>query len=280
MKKILITGANSYIGTSFEQWLEQWPNMYTVDTIDMRDDNWKEKVFSQYDVVFHVAGIAHIKEKKENRDIYYRVNRDLAYEVTKKAKSEGVKQYVFLSSMSVYGMNTGIITKDITPAPKSNYGKSKLQAEELIMPLEDDCFKISIVRPPMVYGKGCKGNYAKLAKSAISIPAFPDINNKRSMIFIDFLCDFIKQLIDDQSRGLFFPQNDEYVCTSEMVSLIAEAHGKKLFMTKLFNPLLHLLKIDIVQKIFGDLVYEKSMSDYSDRHQVYNLEMTIRLTEK
>lgn len=226
----------------------------------MIDGTWKERDFSEYDVVFHVAGIAHVKETKENVDIYYKVNRDLVYEVAQKVKGDGVKQFIFLSSMSVYGIDNGVIKKDTVPSPKSNYGKSKLQAEELIAQLEGSSFSIAVLRPPMIYGKGCKGNYVRLEKFALKSPIFPNIKNKRSMIEIDKLCEFVKLLIDEESRGLFLPQNKEYVCTSEMVKLIAEAHGKKIIMTKVFNPLLRLLKAGTVNKVFGDLVYEKEMS--------------------
>lgn len=159
MKKILITGANSYIGTSFEKYMAQWPEKYQVDTVDMIDGTWREKDFSGYDTVFHVAGIAHQKETQENAELYYKINRDLAFDTAVKAKTDGVKQFIFLSSMSVYGLETGVITKETVPTPKSNYGKSKLQAEELLNGLADETFKVAILRPPMVYGKGCKGNY-------------------------------------------------------------------------------------------------------------------------
>ena len=280
MKKILITGANSYIGTSFEKWIKQWSEEYLVDTIDMIDGTWREKSFFGYDVVFHVAGIAHIKETKENAELYYKVNRDLVYEVAKKGKDEGVKQFIFLSSMSVYGMETGVISKDTMPTPKSNYGKSKLQAEELISPLQDSTFNIAVIRPPMIYGKGCKGNYVRLEKFALKSLIFPRIENKRSMIYIDNLCEFVKYVIDDESNGLFLPQNDEYVCTSDMVKEIAEAHGKKIYMTKLFNPLLRVLKVSTVNKVFGDLVYEKRISEYKSKYCIYDLGKSITLTER
>ncbi|MCB2357875.1 NAD-dependent epimerase/dehydratase family protein [Clostridium estertheticum] len=260
MKKILITGANSYIGTSLEKWLGKYSDKYSIDTLDMRDGTWKGKDFSGYDVLFHVAGIAHIKETKENAELYYKVNRDLVYEVAQKAKEDGVKQLIFLSSMSVYGMETGIISKQTVPDPKSNYGKSKLQAEELIAQFADYSFRIAILRPPMIYGEGCKGNYVRLEKFALKSPIFPEIKNKRSMIYIDNLCKFVRLLIDGCSSGLFLPQNDEYVCTSDMVKAIAETRGKKIHMTKIFNPLLRILKVSMVNKVFGDLVYEKEMS--------------------
>ncbi len=260
MKKVLITGQNSYIGTSFENWLNKDIVNYKVEAIDMKDGSWKDADFSQYDVVFHVAGIAHIKETSENQELYYKVNRDLAYECAQKAKIDGVLHFVFLSSMSVYGIEKGTIAKNSQLSPNTAYGKSKIEAEELINKLQDDLFTISTIRPPMVYGKGCKGNYPRLAKLALKTPIFPWIENKRSMIYIDNLSEFIKQLIDNQSGGLFLPQNSEYVNTSEMVRLIAKAHGKTIKMTKLFNPLFKLLNVSTVNKVFGDLVYDMSIS--------------------
>ena len=159
MKKILITGANSYIGTSLEKYLSQWPKDYQIDTIDMVDGSWKNKDFSSYDVVFHVAGIAHSdtgKISKEKEKLYRSVNTDLTIETAKKAKSEGIKQFIFMSSAIVYGNSAPIgkkkiITKDTVPSPANAYGDSKLQAEKGIIPLMDDKFKVVVLRPPMIY---------------------------------------------------------------------------------------------------------------------------------
>ncbi|TQR12714.1 NAD-dependent epimerase/dehydratase family protein [Psychrobacillus soli] len=280
MKKILITGASSYVGTSLEKWLENSPEQYSVDSISLRHESWKGKNFSLYDAVVHVAGIAHIKETKDNAKFYYSVNRDLAYETANKAKNDGVKQFIFLSSMSVYGVENGVISKDTPLKPKSNYGKSKFQAEELICTLRDDSFKVAVLRPPMIYGNDCKGNYTRLAGLALKTPVFPNIENRRSMIYIDNLTEFIKLLIDDCRNGLFFPQNSEYLKTSEMVRLIAEEHGKKIKMIKFFNPLLRLLKIGTVNKVFGDLVYDKYMSEYRISYDVCDFKSSILLTER
>ncbi|PAK35392.1 NAD-dependent epimerase/dehydratase family protein [Peribacillus simplex] len=280
MKKILITGSNSYVGTSLEKWLSDYPDRYSIDSISLRNELWKEKDFSEYDVVFHVAGIAHIKETKDNENFYYRVNCDLAYETAKKAKNEGVKQFIFLSSMSVYGIESGVIDKRSHLNPKSNYGKSKLQAEKLIKTLGDDVFKIAVIRPPMIYGKGCKGNYPRLVNLTLKLPVFPEIENKRSMIYIDNFCEFVRLLINDCSSGLYFPQNKEYVCTSEMIEMIAITHGKKIRMTRFFNPLLKLLKTNTLNKVFGDLVYDRVMSEYTSEYQVYEFKSSISLTER
>lgn len=279
MKKILITGADSYIGTSVEKWLMREPDKYKVDTVDMKDGSWKEKDFSSYDVVFHVAGIAHIKETSDNQDLYYKVNRDLAYETAQKAKEDGVEQFIFLSSMSVYGIENGVIDKNTPLKPNSAYGKSKIEAEELINKLKDNSFTVATLRPPMVYGKGCRGNYPRLASLALKTPIFPKVDNKRSMTYIDNLSEFVKQLIDNRSGGFFFPQNAEYVNTREMVRLIAEAHGKKVVMTKSFNLLLRLLSISTVNKVFGDLVYEMSMSEYGSDYRVCEFGESIKKTE-
>ena len=280
MKRVLITGKNSYIGTSLENWLMREPDKYKVDTVDMKDRSWKEKDFSSYDVVFHVAGIAHIKETSDNQNLYYKVNRDLAYETAQKAKQDGVEQFIFLSSMSVYGIEQGVIDKNTPLTPNSAYGKSKIEAEKLINKLKDDSFTVATLRPPMVYGKGCRGNYPRLVGLALKTPIFPKVDNKRSMIYIDNLSEFVKRLIDNRSGGLFFPQNADYVNTSEMVRIIAEVHGKRVVMTKLFNPLLRLLNVSTVNKVFGDLVYDISMSDYVSEYRICGFRESIKTTEE
>ena len=280
MKRVLITGKNSYIGTSLENWLMREPDKYKVDTVDMKDGSWKEKDFSSYDVVFHVAGIAHIKETSDNQNLYYKVNRDLAYETAQKAKQDGVEQFIFLSSMSVYGIEQGVIDKNTPLTPNSAYGKSKIEAEKLINKLQDDSFTVATLRPPMVYGKGCRGNYPRLVGLALKTPIFPKVDNKRSMIYIDNLSEFVKRLIDNRSGGLFFPQNADYVNTSEMVRIIAEVHGKRVVMTKLFNPLLRLLNVSTVNKVFGDLVYDMSMSNYVSDYRVCGFRESVKKTEQ
>lgn len=286
MKKVLITGKNSYIGMSVEKWLLKEPDTYSVDTLDMKNSSWKEKNFSEYDVVFHVAGIAHVSSDPKMEELYYKVNRDLTVEVAKKAKIEGVKQFIFMSSMIIYGVNGKIgeprvITKETKPAPIDYYGNSKLLAEKGILPLQDNNFNIVIVRPPMIYGKGSKGNYPKLAKAARKLPVFPKIHNQRSMLHIDNLSEFIKLMIDNCETGIFFPQNKEYVTTSDMVKVISETHGKSLMLTKLFNFPLKIAASNIhtINKVFGNLSYDLSLSDYHTDYRVRDFRQSIRLTE-
>ena len=259
MKKILITGAGSYIGQSFDRYLRQFPGAYQTETVDMVGGSWREKSFAGFDAVYHVAGIAHIKETAENAHLYYEVNRDLAVETARKAKADGVPQFVFLSSMSVYGMEEGCITRNTQPDPKSNYGKSKLQAEEGLEELKSENFRIAVLRPPMVYGDGCKGNYQSLVKFAKLLPFFPDYRNKRSMLHIDGLCEAVRKMIDSQGEGLYLPQDEDYVCTCKMVQGIARNMGKKMRLLKVLNPAVVLVKCctTMGKKAFGDLYYEK-----------------------
>ncbi|MCM2604248.1 NAD-dependent epimerase/dehydratase family protein [Rossellomorea marisflavi] len=285
MKKILITGKNSYVGKNVSSWLDNSPAKYCIDMISLRGNDWENKDFSQYDVVFHVAGIAHVSSDPQLKELYYKVNRDLTIQVANKAKAAGVKQFIFMSSIIVYGDSSNdknVISRETLPKPSNFYGNSKLEAEAGIRALESNQFKIVIIRPPMIYGKGAKGNYRKLSNVARKFPLFPKIENARSVLHIDNLCEFIKIIIDNEETGIFFPQNKEYVKTSELVELIAEFHGKKMYFTKLFNPLLNILSVryKIFNKIFGNLIYDQDLSVYEYEYRVRGLRESIILTEK
>jgi len=289
VKRILITGANSYIGTSVENHIKQWPEKYSIDTIDMIDSSWREVDFSCYDTIFHVAGIAHSdngKITKEKEKLYYEVNTDLTRETAKKAKAEGVKQFVFMSSVIVYGESAPIgkkknITKDTPVCPANCYGDSKVQAENGIVPLQDVCFNVVVLRPPMIYGKGSKGNFPMLEKFAGKAPIFPKVKNERSMLYIDNLAEFVRLIIENNEKGVFWPQNSEYSNTTEMVKLIAACKGKRVFTTRLFNPLLKLLsfKMNVINKAFGSLTYDMNISKYHMEYCLYDNVQSIAATE-
>lgn len=280
-KKILITGKTSYIGRSFQKYIEIYnqknPEMrYEVDAISVRGEEWKQYDFSKYDVVLHLAGIAHVDigkgNQKELQEKYYRVNRDLTIEVANKAKLSGVKQFIFMSSIIVYGESAPvgqqkIITKDTIPSPSNFYGDSKLQAERGIQQLEDDTFKVVIIRPPMIYGKGCKGNYAKIEKLASITPIFPKIDNQRSMLDVRYLDQYLLDLIKKEKRGIFFPQDKEYVNVSKLVQELGRKKGRKIWLVLGFQWTLKIIGRNqgrtgiIVNKVFGNLVYEKSLKN-------------------
>lgn len=290
MMKILITGANSYIGTSFEKYLRQWPGAFHVDTIDMEAETWREESFAGFDVVFHVAGIAHSdvgNVTNAQRELYYRVNTDLAIETARKAKADGVGQFIFMSSAIVYGNSarlgkTKVITRDTPVAPANFYGDTKVKAEQGILPLADDAFKVVILRPPMVYGPGSKGNYPVLAKLARKLPVFPKVNNQRSVLYVENLMEFIRLMIVNREHGIFWPQNAECVSTTQLARLIAGAHGRKLPVIGGFAWALRCLGLvtGLVDKAFGSLSYDPALSAYREDYRVVGLEESIRRTEE
>jgi len=260
------------------------PDKYYIETLDMRNPKWKEFDFSKFDVVFHVAGIAHVSTKKNMKDTYFKVNRDLAIETAIKAKDSGVKQFIFMSSIIVYGSDNKtqiVINKETIPSPSNFYGQSKLEAEEGILELESKSFKVLIIRPPMIYGKDSKGNYPKLSKLVKKISLFPNFDNQRSMLHIDNLCEFVKLMIDNEEFGIFFPQNKEYVNISNLVNMIAQVNGKKIRFTKFFNPLIKIfLRVSLVKKVFGSLIYEHSISKYKNgNYQIRSTKESIVQTE-
>jgi UDP-glucose 4-epimerase len=287
MKKILVTGANSYIGTSFENWVSQYPEKYSVEKISLRDDLWKEISFKDYDVVYHTAAIVHVKENDESE--YYRVNKELTIELAKKAKREGVQQFIFLSTMGVYGTETGYITKDTPPTPKTPYAKSKHEAEKALNEIHSTNFNIAILRPPIVYGKGCPGNYRRLANMALKLPFFPNIENQRSMIYIDNLSEFIRIIIDENIIGILFPQNKEYVNTTKLVRYVAATYNKDIKVSKLFNWAIAIGKqnSDVFRKVFGSFIFDKTMpggpgnkiNGKSIDYETVSFEESIKCTE-
>lgn len=300
MKHILITGINSYIGNTVERYLTEYNanqgrELYRVDKVSLRDDSWERMSFAPYDAILHVAGIAHADiggVSEETKALYYQVNCDLAVKAAKKAKAEGVSQFIYLSSVIVYGDSAKVgeskhITASVCPAPANFYGDSKWQAEQQLQQLETDsagkAFHVARIRPPMIYGKDSKGNFPMLVKLAGKMPFFPNIENKRSMLYVENLGEFVRLLVESGRGGVFFPQNAEYVTTSEMVRAIGEVKGKKIALWNVLNPFVKLAarvpgKIGgLANKAFGSLTIDKELSTRDfDGYQIYSLEESIR----
>ncbi|MBS5190337.1 MAG: sugar transferase [Lachnospiraceae bacterium] len=298
-KKVLITGADSYIGEMFQSYaMEHYADNFEIDTLDMLDPEWDKTDFSGYDIVYHVAGIAHAdvgNVSEETKAKYYAVNTDLTVKVAEKAKNEGVKEFIFMSSMIVYGESAPYGTEKIVdeytvPNPANFYGDSKLQADMAVRDLADDSFKVLVLRPPMIYGKGSKGNYPTLAKLAKKLPVFPDVDNARSMLHIDNLCEFLCQimLVKEMSENavVLFPQNKEWTKTADMVHEIAKVSGKNVKLLKVMNPCVAVGKkvpgkvSGLVNKAFGNNCYAHKMSVYPGiEYQRYSLKESIIRTE-
>lgn len=281
-KKVLITGAGSYIGQSFIEYAQKhYHDNFEIEELDLKDESWKEKDFSNYDIIYHVAGIAHAdvgNVSEETKRKYYEANTGLAVSVAEKAKREGVKTFIFMSSMIVYGESAPygkrkVIDATTIPQPANFYGDSKLQADVAVRELADDTYKVIVLRPPMIYGKGSKGNYRTLAKLAKKLPIFPDVNNERSMLYIENLCEFLCQIMllkpYHRNSVVLLPQNGEWTKTSDMVKVIAQASGKKIVELKGFAPAVWIGskmpgKIGgLVNKAFGNNCYKFEASFYS-----------------
>lgn len=282
MKKVLITGAGSYVGESVKKYILSTCKDIEIEAVDTFEDHWKAADFSKYDVVYHVAGIAHVNPKPEMEPLYYKVNRDLCIEVAKTAKAAGVKQFIFMSSMIVFHesqkLGTEVLTADSVPCPNGFYGNSKLQAENGLHELECDTFKVCILRPPMIYGPNSKGNFSRLRKLALKTPVFPAYHNQRSMLYIDNLAEFVKQVILREMSGTFYPQNGELSDTVEIIRYFASAAGHKVWITKCLNPFVKLGShfVQALNKMFASYYYDPAMSKMDFDYQLVGFEESLK----
>ncbi|MGK7376409.1 NAD-dependent epimerase/dehydratase family protein [Planococcus sp. 1R117A] len=285
--KVLITGENSYAGTQFAKRISELNMDWIIDYISVRNDAWKEKDFSVYDAIYHVAAIVHQKEKVQNEELYYKVNRDLTYDLAVKAKVEGVHSFIFLSTMAVYGLigkigEDTVITKNTKESPTSFYGKSKLEAEQLLNNLQSEQFNVSTLRIPMIYGSNCPGNYSLLSKLARKSPVFPKITNKRSLIFVDHLSDIVIHLIENNLAGMFLVKNPADINTSNMVEIIAKVNNKKLHQSAILGLFIRFSgnKIKTTRKMFGNIIYEDKDSRIKGfKYKQLSFEESIALAE-
>lgn len=286
MKRVLITGAGSYVGESVRSYiLQTCGNEFEIDAVDTFGENWKKADYTKYDVVYHVAGIAHVNADPKMEPLYYKVNRDLTIAVAKHAKEAGVKQFIFMSSMIVFHesqkLGTEVLTKDTTPSPNGFYGDSKLQAENGLKELASPTFKVCILRPPMIYGPNSKGNFLRLGWLATKTPVFPLWHNQRSMLYIDNLAEFVKQVILREMEGTFYPQNRELADTVEIVKFFSKKYNHKIWFSRLFNPFVWLgsFIIQPLNKMFASYYYDPSMSVMDFDYQLVSQEESFQKLE-
>lgn len=278
---ILITGETGYIANHLFNYLKSQNSNYIISKRSIKD-NIESSMLKGIDVVVHLAGLVHKNEKNYVEKDYIKVNTEITGKLANMAKKAGVKHFIFFSTMAVFGNVKGEISDKTLINPISFYGKSKLMAEKILLEIQDESFNVAIVRPPMVYGPNCPGNYALLKKLSTVTMIFPYIENKRSMIFVENLTEFIKQLIEHRAAGIFHPQDPQYINTMEMVNEIAKVHNKKIYNTVIGASLLKLCigKMNIYGKVFGDLFYEPGLSFYADNsYQKYDFQQAIAMTE-
>lgn len=288
MKKILVTGRSSYAGTEFIKRMNVKNPHWIIDAISVRTDEWKALDFSVYDAIYHVAAIVHLKETYSKESEYFRVNSHLPFEIASKAKKEGVKSFVFLSSIAVYGIvgeigKDIVITKKTKENPTTLNGKSKLSAEKLLLSLQDDNFNIALLRIPLIYGKNCPGNYSSLSKLARIAPVFPSIDNERSMVYIDHLSDIVEHMIERNLSDTFLINNPENFKTLFVVKEIAKIHGNKIFVSKLAGLLIKIFgnNFVVLQKLFGTVHYDIQDTKIPNfKYKNVSFQETIEISER
>jgi len=265
MKKVLIIGKDSYIGESLKSWLEDYSDKYSITIISSKDREWEKYDFARFETVVDVAGIAHINNiSMKMKSLFYSINRDLTIELGAYSKNAGVKQFIFMSSMNVYGDYVNHLTDRNATQPTSFYGRSKLEGDIGLFKMISSLFKVASIRAPFVYGKGCKGNYYLISKIAKTFPIFPNYPNKKSVIYIDNLCEFIRLIIENESYGVFTPQNREIISTTRLVNEIAKVNKHKVYFIKWFNCIISIgIKLSkTIKKAFTNDFYDTELSDY------------------
>lgn len=280
--KILVIGKNGFISTSFQTYMKKYPEIQ-VDAISARGDKWKGYDFHGYDAVYNTTGLAHDDARMGTDAQFMALNRDLPEALAKKAKAEGVKTFINMSSIIVYGDMSELGSKELItartiPEPSGIYGKSKLAGEKALKALSDEKFHIAIIRSPLVYSENAVDNFLKLTNYARKGFVFPKIKNARSMIYSDNLCELVRLIAVNNGDGMYYPQQDKHICTSKLVQDVAAVSGHRMVLTKLFNPILFVMskKMMFVRKVFGSLAYDMETSNCFDgKYQVVSYDESI-----
>lgn len=264
----LIIGKNSYIGNHIDEWLSRYG--HKVEQLDVLTEDWKNYDYSSFDAIVHVAGIVHRPDCKD-WELYKRVNTDMPVKIATMAKEQGVKQYIYFSTMGVYQASKKLgasVVNETTPLlsnSSSFYGMSKLMAEEALTKLQEEGFSVAFVRPPSVYGKGCKGGYITgFKKIAQMLPVIPRAyeNACQSFIYIDNLSEFVRLIVENHLSGVFCPQDDEIPNANRLLEVICKGIGKTYRSSRLLGICLQLLSfIPLVKKAYGGIEYSRTLSD-------------------
>ncbi|MCT7577404.1 NAD-dependent epimerase/dehydratase family protein [Aliarcobacter butzleri] len=282
MSKLLITGSNGFIGNYF---INNYKSKYNIKTFSFLKDDINNLNCGDIDVVFHLSALVH-QMGGASASEYEKINVIQTIELAKKAKESGIKHFVFMSTVKVYGEETNSkYTENTVCNPEDDYGKSKLKAEQELQKLEDENFKISIIRTPIVYGYGVKANIKNLINLVNKVPVLPfgKIKNKRSMIYIGNLCHLVDEIITQEKQGIFLACDDEPLSTSKLIDLIAKNLAKKIYFIKIpfFESLLKILKPSFHKRLYGSLEIDNTITkEKLNLKNPYSVEDGIKLMIK
>lgn len=279
MKNILLTGARGFVGSYFYM---MYQKKYNIQKFSFLTDDFNTLNCSKENVVFHLSALVH-QMGGASVEEYEQVNVIQTLELAKKAKESGVKQFVFMSTVKVYGEEIdGIYTENSVCHPEDEYGKSKLKAERELLKLESEDFIVSIVRAPIVYGYGVKANIknlVSLVKKVLVLP-FGGIENRRSMVYVGNLCHLVDVVIEQEKSGVFLASDDEPLSTTRLIELIAKELDKKVYLIKIpfFEALLKLLKPSFHKRLYGSLEVDNALTkERLNLKNPYSVEEGIRL---
>lgn len=282
MSKLLITGSNGFIGNYF---INNYKSKYNIETFSFLKDDINSLDCRYLDAVFHLSALVH-QMGGASASEYEKINVTQTIELAKKAKESGVKNFVFMSTVKVYGEETNRkYTENTVCNPEDDYGKSKLKAEQELQKLEDEDFKISIIRTPIVYGYGVKANIKNLINLVNKVPVLPfgKIKNKRSMVYIGNLCHLVDEIIIQKKSGIFLACDDEPLSTSKLIELIAKNLDKKIYLIKIpfFATLLKILKPSFHKRLYGSLEVDNNITkEKLNLINPYSVENGVRLMIK
>lgn len=282
MSKLLITGSNGFIGNYF---INNYKSKYNIKTFSFLKDDINNLNCGDIDVVFHLSALVH-QMGGAGAEEYEKVNVNQTLQLAKKAKESGIKHFVFMSTVKVYGEETNsIYTENTVCNPEDDYGKSKLKAEQELQKLEDENFKISIIRTPIVYGYGVKANIKNLINLVNKVPVLPlgKIKNKRSMVYIGNLCHLVDEIIIQKKSGIFLACDDEPLSTSKLIELITKNLDKKKYLIKIpfFESLLKIVKPSFHKRLYGSLEIDNTITkEKLNLKNPYDVEDGVRLMIK
>ena len=275
-KRVLVIGKNSYLASSMMEYCRTHPLSdieISFDAVGARDGAWRQVDFSVYNTVILFAGIAH---RKAEASQYDQVNHKMAVDVAAYAKQCQVRQFILMSTIAVHGSRIVMEGGEPCIAPETDYAKSKWMAEQEIKAMETDLFGVAVIRPPMVYGAGCPGNFFKLVHLIQKVHMYPKYRNQRSSIYIDHLSAFLQQVIGQSLYGTFVPQDGQYLSSDEIaIALRAKQH---ILLIRGCRPLIRLgMKCSRqMKKMFGDYCYPLELSRYEHiEYQQYDTKEAI-----
>ena len=280
-KKILIAGADSYIGKSFVSFMCRWPGSCQADMLCTKGDSWKNIPFENYDAVLYISKTDDTLTTFRKHLMLHKADACQAVRIANRAKISGIEMFLYLSSLHVYSPETGMITKTSRPEPSDAYGRLRLHTEKQLWNMNSSKFRVAILRLPKIYGYKCSGSYTGIAKAAIRSCFFPKYNQKYSVIHIDNLTSAIRSILYYNKAGVYFPQNTSFSGTYDFALEISGFYGKKLKSIALFNPIIHLLikRIWLIQNIFSGHTCSQSLNVPDEWLQVKNFRESIRLSE-